>query len=144
MNTLTPRALLCSILSGMNPEYNICGNCKIKNTCHPKLIPIIVGRDGRSIPGGKLHKEAAFSTICGRYTCSTDGEYVARQLMTDPEHKREFEVTELDASIHTILASVFGTSGKRTDMNELRIVEESGRVYAKQDEMYYFTQDLNS
>ncbi len=127
----------------MNPEYHICNHCKIRDTCHPKLLPIIVGRDGRAIAVGKLHKEAVFGTRCGRYTCTTDGEYVARQLMVNPENMSELEVTELDNSIHTILAVALGTSEKRTDINQFRIVDQTGRVYAQQDGVYYFAQDLN-
>lgn len=127
----------------MNPEYHICNHCKIRKTCHPTLLPIIVGRDGRAVTVGKLHKEAVFSTRCGRYTCGTDGVYVARQLMNDTENQIGFEGIELDGMVHALLGVVLGTSEKRTDINQLRIVTSIGHVYALQDDKYYFAQNVN-
>lgn len=128
----------------MNAEYYICNHCKIKNTCHPDLLPIIVGRDGRAIKVSKMHQEAVYSTRCGRYTCSTDGEYVARQLMEDVEKYEEFEGTELDGAVHTLIGAVLSTSEKETGRLRLRMVTPTAHVYALQNGVYYFAQDLNS
>ena len=127
----------------MNSEYHICRNCKIKDTCHPVLLPIIVGRDGRSITVSKYHVEAVYSTRCGRYTCGTDGSFVANGLIADQSSMRMHEVCERDGTVHIVLAAVLGTSEKRTDIDELRIVSDAANVYAKQDGVYYFTQNIN-
>ncbi len=64
--------------------------------------------------------------------------------MADPENMEEVEVVEYDGTVHTVLAAVLGTSEKRTDIERLRVVEESGNIYAKQDGVYYFTQNIDA
>lgn len=125
----------------MNPEYPICQKCKIANTCHPTLNPVIVGRSGDRITIKDKHKHIS-STWCGNYTCWTEGEREAKEKLQHPELFETTTVTELSGYVHKEQTVTFGTSEKRTDIQKLRIVATTGQIYAYQDGEYYATQNI--
>lgn len=126
----------------MNPEYPICQKCKIKETCHPALNPVIIGRSGDRIPITDKHKHI-IPTWCGNYTCWTEGEAAAKEKLQHPELFKATIVTEFSGYVHEELTVTFGTSEKRTDILEHRVIATSGQIYAYQDGTYYATQSIS-
>lgn len=125
----------------MKPEFPICLRCKIMDTCHPELYPVIVGRTGTVNPVKDKHKHV-IPTWCGNYTCGMDGEISAQLALANLEAYEEVAVTEYSGEINEIWAVPFGSSEKRTDLHKHRVITPDGQVYAKQDDMYYATQKI--
>jgi hypothetical protein len=125
----------------MNKEFQVCRLCRVNNSCHPDLLPVFVGRSGR--PHTIKDKEKYMLRIdCGNYTCGLDGETAARAAIKHDDGFKSYPVTEQTGEIHEVEGIAFGTSNKRTDINEHRIVTREGQIYARQSDMYFPTQRI--
>jgi len=122
----------------MDKEYRICKECKISEVCHRNLYPIKITESGSQI---SLNKEAKYySWECGRFTCS-EGKNEARTALGGGG-LRDYSVIELDDMAKVVLAVRFGSRNKPTDIGEMRIVTQEGRIYSKLYGLYYRSGNL--